>query len=76
MAELTLIWFAHYFNRFYAIIGMWMCCLVGAFRYDEMLWSLGFRTMQHTLTPLERFRFGVVFMVTYILALGAMIVTT
>ena len=45
-------------------------------RYDEMLWCLGYRTMQHTLTPLERFRFGVVFMVTYILALGAMIATT
>ena len=50
-----------------------MCCLVGAFRYDEMLFSLGYKTMQHTLTSLERFRFGVVFMVTYILALGAMI---
>jgi hypothetical protein len=76
MAELTLIWYAHYFNRFYSIIGMFMCCLVGAYRYDEMLWCLGYRTMQHTLTPLEKFRFGVVFMVTYILALGAMIATT
>jgi hypothetical protein len=48
--------------------------MVGALRPNEMLHCLGYRTLQHELTALERFRYGVVFMLVYGISLLVVVV--
>lgn len=74
--SLVLFIFAHIFNRAWTTLTILLGLLVGAFRYDEILYCLGYRTLQHELTALERFRFGVVFMLIVGIALLVNVTTT
>ena len=62
------------FNRAYSVIPILISLMVGALRPNEMLHCLGYRTLQHELTALERFRYGVVFMLVYGISLLVVVV--
>ena len=74
--ELVLFLFAHFFNRGFATISILMSGLVGAYRYDIMLYQLGFRPVNHEISPIEQLRYGAVFMVYYAVSLLVMVCST
>lgn len=75
-ANLILVIWAHFFNRAYATFSILLSCLVGAFRYNEIFVNLGYHPIDFEVSMSERFRFGVVFMLTYGFALLAMVAST
>lgn len=63
--ELILTIFAHFFNRIYALIGFVISLIVGYFRYDVMLESLGFKPAEPDITSGKKWRLALAWMLFY-----------
>lgn len=70
--ELVLFPFAHFFNRFYNILGFITTFLAGSYRYDYMLTTNGYQPLG-AVESSTQFRMGLCFLVYYILTSGVMI---
>lgn len=74
--ELPLILPALFWNRAMCAVGIVMSCGVGALRCEVLLSQMGYREVKHELDSLERFRYGLVFMIYYALSLLVMVTST
>lgn len=76
VADLLLVFWAHFFNRALITVGILISAVVGFFRYNEMLANFGYQTVQGDISFEERVRYGVVFMLFYGFSLLAMVSST
>jgi membrane-associated phospholipid phosphatase len=76
LADLLLVFWAHFFNRALITVGILLSAGVGFFRYNEMLSNLGYQPVHGDLSIEDRIRYGVVFMLFYGFSLLAMVSST
>lgn len=66
---------AHLFNRGNIVITLTFSLFVGALTYNTWLENLGYQRIERDVSPLEQARFGLIFMLTYIAALVALVIS-
>lgn len=75
-ANVVLTVWAHFFNRGQIVMSILFSMLTGSIYYNTWLENLGYKPIERELTTGEQARFGIVFMLTYMAALIALVIST